>query len=429
MHFSLGKDMKKQVLLFMMLFLLTTIYSQEFELMKKNTTSYFTIDRFDNKIYISPYYSALVGKYSIKTNDHIITDFPNFPVFMHNTHKAIYMEITDSSNIYYLHDFTTNVSKIIWEFKFHLGLGKTLSYFTPRFKISPNDSLVSIGSPKPIYDSVRIKSTPEFIMYGEDYPYCWGNDSTVIFKSLDYSLAEYYTYSTKIDTLLDMGEGNDIVSFDYNIKKNLLAYSVEDEFYVYDCFHHKRIFQFETNNTGWVEFKDIKWNQDETQLAFFGYDYTNPISYIYIYSLDSNKVTYIPNSDYGLKAHLEWLNNDTILYVDVAEDRLMGFNISGAFTDVKAESDTYPREYSLKQNYPNPFNPSTTISFQIPKDGFVNLIVYNLLGQVVAELVNEYQTIGKYSLKFNANNLPSGVYFYKIKSGSFSKINKMILLR
>lgn len=421
--------MNKKVLFFMILFLLTTIYSQEFEVLEKNTTSYFTIDRFDNDIYISPYYSALIGKYNTKTNDHIITDFPNFPVFMHNTHKAIYMEITDSSNIYYLHDFTTNVSKIIWEFKYHLGLEKSLAYFTPRFKISPNDSLVFIGSPKAIYDSVRIKSTQEFIMHGEDYPYCWSNDSTVIFKSLDYSLAEYYTYSTKIDTLLDMGEGNDIVSFDYNIKKNLLAYSVEDEFYVYDCFHHKRIFQFETNNPGWVEFKDIKWNEDETQLAFFGYDYTNPISYIYIYSIDSNKVTYIPNSDYGSKAHLDWLNNDTILYVDVVEDRLMGFNISEAFTDIKTESDTYPREYSLKQNYPNPFNPSTTISYQILKDGFVNLVVHNSLGQVVTKLLDEYQTAGKYSLKFNANNLPSGVYFYKIESGSFSKINKMLLLR
>ncbi len=85
--------------------------------------------------------------------------------------------------------------------------------------------------------------------------------------------------------------------------------------------------------------------------------------------------------------------------------------------------------YSIKQNYPNPFNPTTTIEYQIQNDSFVNLVVYNALGQVVLTLVNEHQTIGKYTVQFNASNLPSGVYFYKIESGSFNKANKMLLLR
>ncbi|PIQ08822.1 MAG: hypothetical protein COW71_09780, partial [Ignavibacteriales bacterium CG18_big_fil_WC_8_21_14_2_50_31_20] len=62
-------------------------------------------------------------------------------------------------------------------------------------------------------------------------------------------------------------------------------------------------------------------------------------------------------------------------------------------------------------------------------DGLVNLVVYNTLGQVVAELVNEHQSSGKYSVQFNASNLPSGIYFYKIESGSFSKSMKMLLLK
>jgi len=80
-------------------------------------------------------------------------------------------------------------------------------------------------------------------------------------------------------------------------------------------------------------------------------------------------------------------------------------------------------------SYPNPFNPTATIEYQIPKDGLVNLVVYNTLGQVVAELVNEHQSVGKYSVQFNASNLPSGIYFYKIESGSFSKSMKMLLLK
>ncbi|MBU1116730.1 MAG: FG-GAP repeat protein [Bacteroidetes bacterium] len=88
-----------------------------------------------------------------------------------------------------------------------------------------------------------------------------------------------------------------------------------------------------------------------------------------------------------------------------------------------------PQSFKLCHNYPNPFNPSTTINYQIPKNGFVNLVVYNTLAQEVAELVNEHQTSGKYSVLFNATGLSSGVYFYKIESGSFTKVNKMLLLR
>ena len=83
-----------------------------------------------------------------------------------------------------------------------------------------------------------------------------------------------------------------------------------------------------------------------------------------------------------------------------------------------AETDTTQNDkkisaYSIS-NFPNPFNPTTKISYQIPKNGFVNLIVYNAIGQEVEVLVNQHQSIGKYTVQFNANNLPSGVYFYKI---------------
>ncbi|VAX15716.1 hypothetical protein MNBD_IGNAVI01-2834 [hydrothermal vent metagenome] len=98
-------------------------------------------------------------------------------------------------------------------------------------------------------------------------------------------------------------------------------------------------------------------------------------------------------------------------------------------TDVDEQKNNILVKYGLSQNYPNPFNPTTTIAYQIPNDGFVNLVVYNTLGQVVSTLVNEYQTSSKYSVQFDASNLPSGVYFYRLESGSFIKVNKMLLLR
>ncbi|PIP79236.1 MAG: hypothetical protein COW85_01680 [Ignavibacteria bacterium CG22_combo_CG10-13_8_21_14_all_37_15] len=85
--------------------------------------------------------------------------------------------------------------------------------------------------------------------------------------------------------------------------------------------------------------------------------------------------------------------------------------------------------YALSQNYPNPFNPSTLISYQLPASGLVTIKVYNVIGKEIATLVNEYQQSGSYSKEFSANRLTSGVYFYTIKSGSFSATKKMILMK
>ncbi len=92
-------------------------------------------------------------------------------------------------------------------------------------------------------------------------------------------------------------------------------------------------------------------------------------------------------------------------------------------------STEIPNEFSLGQNYPNPFNPTTQITYQIPQDGHVSLIVYNPLGKKVKTLVNEFKSIGSYNVVFNAANLPSGIYFYKMQSGNFRKIKKMLLVK
>ena len=86
-------------------------------------------------------------------------------------------------------------------------------------------------------------------------------------------------------------------------------------------------------------------------------------------------------------------------------------------------------EYSLYQNYPNPFNPITTIGYSIKEDGFVKLVVYDVLGQEQRTLVNEFQKSGRYKINFNSENLSSGVYLYQLISGSYSKTLKMIVAK
>lgn len=92
------------------------------------------------------------------------------------------------------------------------------------------------------------------------------------------------------------------------------------------------------------------------------------------------------------------------------------------------EGGVVPRSYELKQNYPNPFNPGTTIEYDLPKPGEVTLIVYNLLGEKVVTLVSGMKPAGKHSLRFEARELPSGIYFYRLQSDDFTKTKKMVLL-
>jgi hypothetical protein len=88
-----------------------------------------------------------------------------------------------------------------------------------------------------------------------------------------------------------------------------------------------------------------------------------------------------------------------------------------------------PEKYSLSQNYPNPFNPTTTITFSLPKAGFVTLKVYNVLGEEVKSLVNHQLSAGSYDFDFDASDLSSGMYFYTIRIGDFSETKKMMLVK
>ena len=88
-----------------------------------------------------------------------------------------------------------------------------------------------------------------------------------------------------------------------------------------------------------------------------------------------------------------------------------------------------PDKYLLSQNYPNPFNPSTTIIYSVQKTGFVSLVVYDILGNEVANLVEGELPSGKHSRIFDGNNLSSGVYFYTIEAGDYTQTKKCLLLK
>jgi hypothetical protein len=123
---------------------------------------------------------------------------------------------------------------------------------------------------------------------------------------------------------------------------------------------------------------------------------------------------------------------DENISAGIYQYRLKQMDYDGSF-EYSNEIEVYvgiaPKEFVLEQNYPNPFNPSTTIKFQLPNDGMVTLKVYDILGNEVTTLINEQKPQGRYEVNFNASQLASGVYVYKLRAGDFISSKKMIHLK
>jgi len=109
--------------------------------------------------------------------------------------------------------------------------------------------------------------------------------------------------------------------------------------------------------------------------------------------------------------------------------RVFKFDWNGPPTSGGQEISKVPSSYGLSQNYPNPFNPVTSISFDIPKAGFVSLLVFDITGREIKNLVSENKEAGSYTIRFNGTNISSGLYFYRLVTGNFNSTQKMILVK
>ncbi len=160
-------------------------------------------------------------------------------------------------------------------------------------------------------------------------------------------------------------------------------------------------------------------------------------------ALQGNDITFVPVEGYRIPFDMALNDADAtgsregiLTYSPFNEDRSYQDVsrwthtwIGSLWTPVGVEDELTAESYALAQNYPNPFNPSTTIKYSIQKAGLVTLRVYDMLGREVATLVDQEQNAGVYSVKFNASGLASGIYLYKLESGSFSKTHKLMLIK
>lgn len=169
-------------------------------------------------------------------------------------------------------------------------------------------------------------------------------------------------------------------------------------------------------NLQWATATEINNQGFEVQRKFGSNDFVT------VGSVNGHGTTTSPN---------QYTFTDKILNPGKYVYRLKQIDFDGSFaysSEVNVDAN-FASKYSLEQNYPNPFNPSTKITFSVPQSNFVSIEVYNSIGQKIATLLNEQMDAGNYSINFDAANLTSGMYFYKMTSGNFSEIKKMILVK
>lgn len=166
-------------------------------------------------------------------------------------------------------------------------------------------------------------------------------------------------------------------------------------------------------------------NSNNICIKTFGYGIDD--SLISISNISGNN--YNPNIAYlnyvdSANISIIWIReNNNKKDIWIAKDKFIPL-----WTNIDEKFSTVSR-FSLKQNYPNPFNPTTTIEYYVAKPNFISIKVYNLLGEEIERLVQEFKTVGKYKISFNGNKYPNGIYFYKLKAGGLIITRSMLLLR
>ena len=260
---------------------------------------------------------------------------------------------------------------------------------------------------------------------------------TLLFLSDISAQQYYYTFSE----LKGMEDGNNDTHLFYR------TYTLKEAGYPFSNYYENSIHHFDIQNNVDTLFlwdgQDYSYNT--TRILDLKFWDNNPSKYIYCgFHAVLDPTAFIQRYDesassfYGLGTveNLE-IQNDSIMFATTTTNEATYtrniLNMKDGqiiiVTDIDAGGKTTPEKYLLFQNYPNPFNPTTTIKYDLPKESMVQLIIYNILGEKVAELVNTFQKPGSYNVEWNANKFASGVYIYWIKAGDFISARKLILLK
>ena len=171
------------------------------------------------------------------------------------------------------------------------------------------------------------------------------------------------------------------------------------------------------------------WAGDPELSVVFGVEAGTPLWDDLGVSIDPNLVSENRAAAVGIFAPAnDYITEDGFKLIDAG----IAWILAGGATAVEPRGQdvaAQPLDFELAQNYPNPFNPTTEISFKLPIAGRTNLTVYDVLGKVVAVLVDDEMGVGEHHITFEASNLPSGIYFYQLKAAGYTLMKKMMLMK
>jgi PKD repeat protein len=208
--------------------------------------------------------------------------------------------------------------------------------------------------------------------------------------------------------------------FYHGSSHNVTAYTdLEVEFWYYPR-------SMENNEDFWLQYYNgSSWQTVGSWAA--GTDFSNGSFYHEVVSIPSGTYNYPTNAQ--IRFRCDASGNSDYIYIDEVEFRGFGVGGAGGGIEVANKNPLIPEGSTLSQNYPNPFNPRTTISFNLLTESHVTLEVFNVAGKRVATLVDGHKDAGLHSVDFDASSMSSGIYFYRITTGSISEFKKMILLK
>ncbi|HEY9164595.1 MAG TPA: T9SS type A sorting domain-containing protein [Candidatus Kryptonia bacterium] len=228
----------------------------------------------------------------------------------------------------------------------------------------------------------------------------------------------------------------------YGVWQNGQWTDQESDTYTYDAKGNKSTVLLESWEGHWVDSLNYSYTygSNENELTWLIQQWQNGQWANY----ERDTLAYDANGNLTLYLHERWSGSSWTPsvgsglfdhpYVDVNGNFFdyEGYEVTFTYaliTAVQPGKSNLPGSFSLEQNYPNPFNPTTTIKYQLAMNSNVTLKVYDVLGREVETLVNERQSAGSHNLTFNASNLPSGVYLYRLQAGTFTQVKKMILMK
>lgn len=384
-------------------------------------------------------------KFPLKTlriNGELKIDSPKEGTYYNEVDIVWYSESLNKFSLYY--DINNNSNWEIIEEEY-TDSSEYWKHYTWQFQnLNAENVKIKVAS---FYDTNIFDVSPDITL---KYRIAIG-DST--YDSLDtfYPLEVGNVWQYKVTNTVD--DNDNIVNKGYDFMKVLSDTIIGDNRYfkvetvIWDEVKYLRYDSLESSivrylgNEEAISFKLNSLKNDCWDFEFMGKEICNKGTYlesifgiekpvIYFSQVGFNSRYYNLAKDFGptwIMNDQSWTNIDFWHY-DLVYAKINGVEY-GTFVSVENEDTNYPKDYSLSQNYPNPFNPTTIINYSIPEQGKVALKVFDILGREIKTLVNKYQAAGSYEVEFNATELSSGIYFYRIIADGFVETKKMILMR